>query len=351
MLNASFTRIAAGLLAVAGVVFGQAAPPSASLSFEVASIKPAGPIDPVAIMSGKAHVGMSVDKARVDIGGATLMSLICLAYKVKPYQISGQPDWLTAGMNADRYDILAKMPDGADKDKVPEMLQSLLAERFKLTLHRDKRDTPVYALTVAKGGLKMKEVPADPPAPAPAAASPDAPAGSSDQPADSASSKPPAKGEVAFGTGDNRVTMKQSNNGMAITSKETGPMRMTRGENGMMRMEADKMNMDAFTAMLSQFLDRPVVDQTELKGNYQIALDISMDTLMAVARKAGMNPGMGGPPPGGGGGAAGPADAASDPSGGSLFNSVQQLGLKLDARKLPYEFLIIDKVERKPTEN
>lgn len=359
MAKVSFPRTAAVALAVATAAFAQtaAAPPAGTpLAFEVASIKPAPPLDVMAIASGKAHIGMSIDKARVDIGGLSLMQLVCVAYKVKPYQVAGNPEWMGVGLNADRFDILAKMPEGADKDQVPDMLQTLLAERFKLTLHREKRDTPVYALVVGKGGPKLKEAAPDPPAAAPAAADVPAAAGGSSsapgQPSASSSDKPaaPAKGEMSFGSGDNKVTMKQSNGGMVINSKETGPMRMSPGENGAWRLEGDKMSMEMMTAMLSQYLDRPVVDLTELKGKYQIALELSMDMLMAVARKAGMNMGMPGMP-GGGGKSATPADAASDPTGSSLFTSVQQLGLKLEPRKLPYEYIVIDHVEKSPTEN
>jgi uncharacterized protein (TIGR03435 family) len=322
-----------------------AAAAAAPLAFEVASIKPAPPLDVMAIASGKAHIGMSVDKARVDLGGMSLMALVCIAYKVKPYQIAGNPEWMSAGMNADRFDIVAKMPEGANQDQVPEMLQSLLADRFKLVIHKEKRDTPVYALIVGKGGLKMKEAPPDPAEPAkPADAAADGAASS-----DSSKAAAPAKGEMSFGSGDNKVTMKQqSGGGMVINSKETGPMRVVPADNGSWRLEGEKMTMDMMANMLSQYLDRPVVDQTDLKGKYQVSLELTMDTLMAVARKAGMNVGAAAVP---GGKAGSPADAASDPGGSSLFTSVQQLGLKLDARKLPYEYVVIDHAERKPTDN
>jgi uncharacterized protein (TIGR03435 family) len=104
--------------------------------------------------------------------------------------------------------------------------------------------------------------------------------------------------------------------------------------------------MESFAAMLSQYLGRPVVDQTELKGKYHVSLQLSMDTLMAVARNMGMNPGM---VPNN---SAMPADAASEPSsGGPLFASVQQLGLRLESRKLPYDMVVIEHVEKAPTEN
>jgi uncharacterized protein (TIGR03435 family) len=141
--------------------------------------------------------------------------------------------------------------------------------------------------------------------------------------------------------------MKQTGGGMAISSKETGPIRMTPGENGGFRMEADKMTMEMLANMLSQYVGRPVVDLTELKGKYKVSLELSMDTLLAAARAMGMNTGMPSPAAN----AARPAEAASDPSGGSIFDSVQRLGLKLDSRKLPYDTLVIDHVEKTPTEN
>ncbi len=80
------------------------------------------------------------------------------AYGVKTYQISG-PAWL----DTERFDIVAKVPQGATKDDVKLMLQNLLADRFKLTLHREKKDMPMYALLVAKNGPKLKESPPDDP--------------------------------------------------------------------------------------------------------------------------------------------------------------------------------------------
>ena len=100
---------------------------------------------------------------------------------------------------------------------------------------------------------------------------------------------------------------------------------------------------------------------TELKGNYQVALELSMEELKNMARAAGMGAMMmGGPGMGPGAGAGpgcpeanrAPADAASAPSApSSIFTAIHQLGLKLDARKAPMEMLVIDTVEKAPTEN
>jgi uncharacterized protein (TIGR03435 family) len=90
------------------------------------------------------------------------------------------------------------------------------------------------------------------------------------------------------------------------------------------------------------------VNLTELKGTYQLELDLSMEDLRNAARTMGiMGPGMGG----GRGGAQSPADAASDPAGLSIFAAVQQLGFKLEPRKVALDFVVIDHLEKAPTEN
>jgi uncharacterized protein (TIGR03435 family) len=122
---------------------------------------------------------------------------------------------------------------------------------------------------------------------------------------------------------------------------------------GMMRWEFAKISMAALADMLSRFVDRPVVDMTELKGNYQVTLALSMEEMGNMARKAGAEAGIMMPMPGGGGGgdaAKAPSAAASAPSS-SVFSAVQALGLKLDARKAPVEVIVVDHLEKAPTEN
>src|SRR6516162_806925 len=81
---------------------------------------------------------LTVEGGRVDIRFMTLRKLIVTAYRIKPHQLSG-PDW----MERQRFDITAKMPEGASRDQVPEMLQVLLADRFQLSIHHENKDTPV----------------------------------------------------------------------------------------------------------------------------------------------------------------------------------------------------------------
>ena len=309
MWNSFLWKISAGLVLAAGAAMGQTA------TFEVASVKPAAPLDRSQILSGQMHVGMKIDAARVDIGSMSLADLIRVAYRVKPYQISG-PDW----MASERFDVLAKLPEGASSGQVPEMLQALLAERFKLTVHRESKEHAVYALVVGKSGPKLKE------------SAPDA-----DAPAETNDANPQV-----------RVSGRGENTQVSISGGQIGTAHMSMGPGGTMHLESPKMNMAAFADTLSRFFDRPVVDLTELKGTYQVALDLSMEDLRNAARSFGvMAPGVGG----GRGGARSPADAASDPAGLSIFAAVQQLGLKLDPRKTPLDLIVIDHLEKTPTEN
>lgn len=316
------------LLALVFAGVGAAQSPAPGLSFEVATIKPAPPMNPQMMAAGKMHIGTKIDAARVDIGFASLADLIRSAYEVKPYQVTG-PDWL----KTERFDIVAKMPDGSTKEQVPQMLKALLIERFGLTVHKDSKPQSVYALVVSKTGSKLKEAVPDPVVAA--AVDPSVPAAA------------PAKGEMTVSTADGDMKVKQNSDGKGatISSAKTGPMKMSKGQDGLMHLEASRMSMTTFAETITPFLDKPVLDETGLKGNYQVSLDLSMADMMKVARSAGMI-GAGGPVPGGA-----PADAASDPSGGSIFNAVQQLGLKLESRKDPIEIIVVDHVEKAPTGN
>src|SRR3954465_556861 len=118
--------------------------------FEVASIRPSAP------PAADVKVGVHIDGAQVSFTYVALKDLIQSAYKLKNYQVVA-PDFVAS----DRYDIAAKLPAGSNRDQLPEMLQALLEDRFKLKFHRDSKEFPVYALTVAKTGLKLKESPPD----------------------------------------------------------------------------------------------------------------------------------------------------------------------------------------------
>jgi uncharacterized protein (TIGR03435 family) len=331
-------------VALGSVLFAQTA---AKPTFEVATIKPAPALmDLIAeIQSGKRNLGalgQNIDGARADFGYMPLNNMLMYAYTLKQYQIVG-PDWLSS----QAFEIHAKIPEGGTKEQVPEMMQSLLVERFKLVSHRENKEQPVYALIVSKDGHKLKEAVADPVPPSPA-----------EDPAKTPAAKDGSgKGEIAsIKTPEGDVKIKQEGNGMVVSGGRNQQMRMNMGSNGTMSLEVAKVTMAEFSELLNQLVDRPVLDMTELKGSYQVALEIPMAELISMAQR--IAPKMGIPLPAGIGnsGIAGAAPgagglAASDPSGNSIFQAVQKLGLKLDSRKLPVDTLVIDQIEKTPTED
>jgi len=287
------TVIKSTLLVILGTfaLFAQNAP--SHPEFEVASVKRSAPAVP-----GRVNIGVHVDGALVNCNYLALKDYIRTAYRMKEYQIIG-PDWIAS----ERYDISAKLPAGASREQVPEMLQALLADRFKLTCHRDSKEMPVYALVVGKGGPKLKESPPDPPGDAPSA-------------------KDPVE-----------VTVNAGRGGTAVNLGKGASMNF-----GAKSVEATKVTMPALADSLVRFFDRPVVDMTGLTGRYDFTLQFSWDELRVLVSKSGTGRQI-------------PASPPDGDAGISVFDSLQNLGLKLDSRKAPVEVLVVDHAEKTPTEN
>jgi uncharacterized protein (TIGR03435 family) len=290
--KASFNRrllLMVGLMAIGGSSVRGQEPSTATVdvklpAFDVVSIKP-----------NKSGGGMIRVMNRPDGYSASNISLKILiqaAYGIREDLISGAPGWVDSA----RYDIDAKV-DGADvealKKLTPEqrrlILQPLLADRFKLKVHTETKQLPVYELVVAKGGSKLKE------------------AIVGDIYANG------IKGPDGVGRG--------------------GMVRMGRGQ-----LTAQGVPMSSVVNMLSQQLHRTVIDKTGLTGKYDLELNWTPDE----------GEGMGPPPPGGG---QPHGDAPTEGSGPSIFTATQeQLGLRLQSGKGPVDTLVIDHVET-PTEN
>jgi uncharacterized protein (TIGR03435 family) len=200
-------------LAAAALIAGRAAAaqPAAPLSFEVASIKPAAPC----CAPGQWRESKAGDD-RIDFRYVTLRYCIAFAWRIKEYQISG-PAWL----GELRYDLIAKGPEGTRHEQLPEMMQSLLAERFKLEAHHEKKEFSVLALLVGKNGPKLKESPAEP-------------------------------GNV---------------NGASFGMSMSGT--------GVGRMEVKRADMTALANTLPRLVGRPVVNLTGLAGRYDFDLEFS----------------------------------------------------------------------------
>jgi len=257
-----------GILVLAGAAGAQSE--RAKATFEVAAVKVAAQLTAAERSAGKVRVGLSIDEARVNIGAFSMANLIGMAYAIKLYQVSG-PDWIAA----EKYDIQAKMREGSSRDQIPEMLQALLEERFKLAVHRDRKELPVYTLVVGKNGLKMRELP--------------------------------------LGTQES--------------------FRFSPKANGIMHFEITG-NCAAIARFLAPYLDRPTFDETGEAGIYQMVLDVERSRIAPTS-----------------GDSSGPLVSQIDQKGAEFFQPIEQLGLKLEPRKRPVEMIIVDHVEKAPTEN
>jgi uncharacterized protein (TIGR03435 family) len=131
----------------AGAAYSQPAP-----AFDAASVKLLAP-DDLTHRSAHASVTTNENGAKISLECVTLKELIQKACGVAEFQIAG-PDWLSR----EQYDVVATVASPATKDHLWVMLQALLAERFKLSLHRETKLGPVYNLVVAKHGVKLQAV-------------------------------------------------------------------------------------------------------------------------------------------------------------------------------------------------
>lgn len=210
--------------------------------FEVASVKPVNP------PAGPHVVSLIINHGRLNIEAAELRQIVGQAYGIQRVRVRGGPAWA----DSDQFDIAAKAESAdATRDEIRVMLQTLLAERFKLVVHRESKEMFAYSLVLAKSGSKLK------------VAAQDKKAGLSD----------------TLGANGERQTVVQAS-----------PLR-------------------GLVNMLANTLGSPVVDKTGLDGLYDYTFEWP--------------------------------DAGS-----SLFASVDQLGLKLEAKKVPVEVLVMDHAER-----
>jgi uncharacterized protein (TIGR03435 family) len=248
-------------------------------------------------------VGIHIDGAQVRITYFSLKDYIRVAYQVKDYQVLG-PDFITS----DRFDIAAKIPAGATREQIPEMLKSLLEDRFKIQTHKDTKEFPVYALVAAKGGFKLKETPAE-----------------------AGEAEPAARPNV-------NITASGSARGVNLDLGRGSYFSFADN-----KLEAKKLTMTQFCDTLARFMDRPIVDMTDLKGNYDITLNFTPEDYTAMLIRSAITAGVVLPPQA--------LRALEFSSGDSLTSALQQVGLKLDARKAPLPVLVVDKIEKTPTAN
>jgi uncharacterized protein (TIGR03435 family) len=263
--------------------------PDSQVVFEVASIKPSPPPDPRGMTVGSTGGPGTKDPTRFTAHNYDMTGLLATAYGVQRYQLSG-PGWL----DSERYEITAKVPEGTTKAQFMLMVRNLLIERFKLSVHMEKKELAGYQLVVAKGGPKVTK-------------------------------SPGAPGEPDAGsTPDGPVRMKFDKEGYPVLAP--GRQASMSGGYGRSRWRLIDESMEDFAEGLSGQVDgKPVVDATGLTGKYDFEIFWSYATMQS--------------------------DASID-SGPSIFAAVQQqLGLRLESKRVPVDIVVIDHLERVPTEN
>jgi uncharacterized protein (TIGR03435 family) len=278
-------------LIVAGALVGLLGQQPAE--FEVASIRHR-PDQP----ERELNTGTRIEPGRIRLEYASLADCIALAYQLGGDRIVG-PDWLAFT----RFDIAATLPPGARRSQVPGMLQTLLAKRFGLRVHRETREVSGYQLTANATQLEVE------------ASAPDA--DSTDQP----------------------ITQTLNGSGAGIF------VSLPRGASYTLdpkRFEFRKMTLAMVADALSLFVGRPVVDATGLAGHFNITLEPSPNMRILTVRY-GASMGVPIPPE--------PLQAANDISGGAVAMSLRRAGLMLTPRRLPLEILVVDAIEKSPIEN
>ncbi len=269
--------------------------PPAKPQFDVASVKPAandetgiGRIPMMREMMRNGRLPGMIpmkDPGRIRLENWALLDLIAAAYRVRATQVSG-PAWLSD----QAFDIEAKVPDGAPKEELNAMLQSLLEERFGLKVHRDTQTKQGFALVVGKNGPKLK--PAEPP-PAPAEGLTD----------EEQKAKTKQQGPTLLAAMMQRI-QENRDSGTPLGGLSTGRW--------------DSVTTEELASHLVRFAEAPVVDETGLTGKYSVTIETWKN---------------------------------AEVPGGTVFDAVEKLGLKLEARKVTVETVVVDQVSKTPTAN
>ncbi len=275
---------------------------AAAQTFEAASVKPATQTTGVRVRPSQSGGPGSSDPTLFTAHNWSLTVLIVTAYDLKYYQFSGQP-W----MDSSFFDVVAKVPQGATREKFCLMLQSLLADRFKLKVHHEAKEIPLYQLVIAKNGPTFLTEAKGP----------------EEERGTAAVAPPPGRAKIVL-----------DENGFPILQPGGPPMLST--PDGHARMRASHETMEQFVNFLSFQVEKPVINATGLTGRYDFILSWVGSPIPSL--------------PAGDAGAQEPNLQAQ--SGLGLMGAIQkQLGLRLESRKGPIDILVIDHAERAPTVN
>jgi uncharacterized protein (TIGR03435 family) len=272
----------------------------AQQSFEAASVLPSKGGTPWSYTGGPG----TNDPGQVTCKNVTLEDLILRAYDVQPYQLKNAPSWF----DSERYTIVAKVAPGASKADAREMMQTLLAERFKLAIRRETQEGRCYSLAIEKGGPRLK-------------------AGTEGESMERATILPDGSGGVTV-----------PDNALGRPVKVAGNRLVALTGGGMVMILGNSQPISALARILSGLMNGPVRDDTELSGVYDFSLDFAPP------------PGTSGPLPGPTGDLL-PGSTPLEPPL-SIFQALRDtLGLRLQMTRGPVEYLVVEHAERIPTAN
>jgi len=305
-------RLTCGLtfaaLLAATAASAQDAPAPAAVSpaptFEVASVKPSNPNpDPNNPLSMIALM-LPQPGGRFTATNTPLRMLIMVAFELKQAaQLAGGPPDLLAA----KYDITAKAPVAFIGKELPQLLRTLLAERFKLKTHTESRELPLYDLVLARSDGRL---------------GPDLRVSKSEC---SKAEEVAAEQAAALAKGDVGSFIGKPRTCSVSTDASGGPANLM--------MRGDGQEMKQIVEILTLFTGRAVRDKTGLTGRYDFDMKLDLQMVLALAQKMGANI---------------PAAAANIPQadGSSLMTALnEQLGLKLESTRAPVEVVVIDSVE------
>ena len=277
----------AALLTAAAAVAGQTRP-----QFEVASVRPS------AELSAQSRGGLTITERQARFSLLSLKDYIGIATGLRVHQIVG-PDWLAT----ERFEIAATIPEPFVPDTLDDMMLALLEDRFGMRSHRESREFPVYALEV-ESAARLVKVPEE----------------EQNAAAFTVTSGPAAGGGVAVDLGQGASLLLGNN-----------------------RFEAKRVTMTTLADALGRFVDRPVVDMTNLTGRYDIAFELAPEDFQAMMIRSAVAAGITLPPQ-----ALQLLDKASP---AAVLDALKSSGLALNGRRAPQEVIVIDSMERVPTEN
>jgi uncharacterized protein (TIGR03435 family) len=258
----------------------------------VASVKP------VLEQPAGSAAGLQISQRSARFSNVSLKDVVGFAFGMRMQQIVA-PDWI----GSVRFEIAGTLPDTFKQADMPAMLQALLEDRFHMRAHREMREFAVYGLEVAPGGIKLTRT--DEPTP---------------------------------GDGPFTVT---ANTTAGVTAIDLGNgATLSVGNN---RIDARKVTMMQLVEVLARFVDRNVLNLTALSGRYDVAIELTPEDFRAATLRSAVA-----------GGATLPPQAfqlLENSALNAIPDALKSMGLVLQPRRAPLEVVVIDSIDRNPTEN